>query len=168
MLTDAERQSGSYSNRFSAHILRQHQLTALCQARGWDYRPQGDFDSHNVPTLNLPAQKMRAEFWVEAIEDGVSPQGIYLYVSSDQVRFDQPLEQTPPVVFSEIMRDVDLFVGVASVASDPEWQGGGPEGRHRTYWEQWSFAELSEIARARKAALEQLVPRLKNLRTVLS
>ena len=31
LLTDAERQTQSYSNRFAAHILRQHQFTALCQ-----------------------------------------------------------------------------------------------------------------------------------------
>jgi len=29
------------------------------------------------------------------------------------------LEQIPPLVFSEVMRDVDLFVGVASVSNDP-------------------------------------------------
>ena len=41
------------------------------------------------------------------------------------------LEQVPPLIFSEIMRDVDLFVGVASVGNDPTWAAGGPDGRHR-------------------------------------
>ena len=104
---------------------------------------------------------MSAEFWVEPVEGNVTPQGIFLCVSSDQVRFQRPLEQLPPIVFSEVMRDVDLFVSVASIANDPTWQDGGPEGRQRTYWEQWSFGELSESARARKAALEQIVPKLK-------
>ena len=161
VLTDAERRTGDYSNRFAAHILRQHQLAALCQSRGWDYRLQGDFDSHSVPTLNLPAQNLTAEFWVEAIEHGVSAQGIFLHVTSDQVRFHRPLEQMPPVAFSEVMRDVDLFVGVAGVANDPTWQDGGPGGRHRAYWEHWSFGELSESARVRKSVLEQLMPKLK-------
>ena len=35
LLTDAERRTGTYSNRFAAHILRQHQFNALCAARGW-------------------------------------------------------------------------------------------------------------------------------------
>src|SRR5207244_328439 len=47
-----------------------------------------------------------------------------------------PLEQVPPLVLSEILRDVDLFVGVASVGNDPTWQDGGPGGRFRTYWHQ--------------------------------
>ena len=37
LLTDAERETAVYSNRFAAHIVRQHQLAALCQQRGWRY-----------------------------------------------------------------------------------------------------------------------------------
>ena len=35
LLTDAERHTRTYSNRFAAHIIRQHQFNALCAARGW-------------------------------------------------------------------------------------------------------------------------------------
>src|SRR5262249_51229486 len=49
ILTDAELQTATYSNRFAAHILRQHQFTALARQRGWRYALQGDFDSHNTP-----------------------------------------------------------------------------------------------------------------------
>jgi hypothetical protein len=59
------------------------------------------------------------------------------------------------------MRDVDLFVGVASVGNDPTWQDGGPDGRYRTYWHTYSFGELSGSATTRKQVLERLVPRLK-------
>jgi len=38
LLTDAERQTGTYSNRFAGHIVRQHQLAALCRERGWQFR----------------------------------------------------------------------------------------------------------------------------------
>jgi hypothetical protein len=164
LLTDAERRMKSYSNRFAGHILRQHQFAALCQQRGWDYRLQGEFDSHNVPTLTLPALGLTAEFWVEAVENEVSPQGIFLYVASDQVRFGRSLEEVPPAVFSEVMRDIDLFVSVASVANDPTWHDGDPGGRCRTYWEHWSFGDLTETARTRKAALERLLPRLAEAR----
>jgi hypothetical protein len=72
-----------------------------------------------------------------------------------------PLHQIPPLVFSEVMRDVDLFVGVASVGNDPTWQDGGPEGRYRVYWHNYSFGELSGTASTRKEVLERLIPRLK-------
>ncbi len=113
-----------------------------------------------MPTLCLPAHGLTAEFWVEAIEGEVSPQSIFLYVTSDQVRFGRSLEQVPPAVFSEVMREVDLFVSVASVANDPTLHDGGPAGRCRTYWEHWSFGHLSETALTRKATLERLLPRL--------
>ena len=35
LLTDAERRTRTYSNRFAAHVLRQHQYHALAQARGF-------------------------------------------------------------------------------------------------------------------------------------
>jgi hypothetical protein len=72
-----------------------------------------------------------------------------------------PLEQIPPLVFSEILRDVDLFVGVASVGNDPNWSDGGPQGRYRDYWQSYSFGELSATAQTRRALLGRLIPRLK-------
>ena len=59
------------------------------------------------------------------------------------------------------MRDVDLFVGVASVGNDPAWSDGGPEGRYRDYWQNYSFGELNASAKTRKEVLERLVPKLK-------
>ena len=68
LLTDAERQTGIYSNRFAAHIIRQHPLAALCLQRGWGYRLQGPFDSANNPVIDLPHWDLHAEFWVQPIE----------------------------------------------------------------------------------------------------
>jgi len=72
-----------------------------------------------------------------------------------------PLEKIPPLVFSEVMRDIDLFVGVSSVGNDPTWSDGGPDGRYREYWQSYSFGELSATAQTRKDILQRLIPRLK-------
>lgn len=71
-----------------------------------------------------------------------------------------PLEEIPAIVFSEVMRDVDLFVGVASVGADPTWQDGGPQGRYRDYWHTYSFGELSASGEQRRQLLERVLPRL--------
>jgi hypothetical protein len=71
-----------------------------------------------------------------------------------------PLEQIPPVVLSEVLRDVDFFVDVASVGNDPTWQDGGPARRYRDYWQSYSFGELSATAETRKQLLARLIPRL--------
>ena len=77
-------------------------------------------------------------------------------------RADEPLalDAVPPLVFSEIMRDVDMFVGVASVGNDPNWADGGPGGTYRDYWQSYSFGELSATAQTRRVLLERLLPRL--------
>ena len=53
-----------------------------------------------------------------------------------------PLAEIPALVFSELMRDVDLFVGVASVGNDPNWNDGGPRGRVRRLLEQLFLRRL--------------------------
>ena len=170
ILTDAERRTDTYSNRFAAHIIRQHQFNALCQQRGWRYTLQGNWDSYNIPTLQLPAWDLRVEFWVHALADGdeATASGVYRYLSTDQVRFyrreegePMPLASVPPLVFSEVLRDVDLFVGVASVGNDPNWSDGGPAGQYQGYWHSYSFGDLSATAHTRKSVLERIVPRLK-------
>ncbi|HXJ56287.1 MAG TPA: DUF4132 domain-containing protein [Verrucomicrobiae bacterium] len=169
ILTDAERQTGTYSNRFAAHLIRQHQFAALTKERGWTYRLQGDFDSHNVPTLLLPGWDLAVEFWTEAPggREQTSASGIYLYLSTDQVRFcnltgePRPLSEVPALIFSEIMRDVDLFVGVCSVGNDPAWHDRGEAGAQGGYWYRYAFGNLSASAQTRREVLERLVPRLK-------
>ena len=70
------------------------------------------------------------------------------------------MDQIPPLVLSEVMRDVDLFVGVSSVGNDPAWADGGPEGRFRNYWQDYAFGDLGETAKTRAAVLTRLLPRL--------
>lgn len=197
LLTDAERNTRTYSNRFAAHILRQHQFNALCAARGWKNRLRLMVDDSYPPaTRELPQWGLRAEFWIEGVGQDygtdTNDSGVFLRLATDQVRFyrtgaavnfahaggggytvdatgpgegniNEPvsLDQVPALVFSEVMRDVDLFVGVASVGADPAWQDGGPEGRYQTYWNSYAFGELAGSAATRKDVLERLVPRLK-------
>jgi hypothetical protein len=194
VLTDAERRTATYSNRYAAHVIRQHQFNALCAARGWKNQLRLMVDaSYTPPTKWLERWGLRAEFWIETIGDNfgtdTTDSGTYLYLTTDQVRFYRPeaasrsthawgggyvtegldlpanqplpLEVIPPIVFSEVMRDVDLFVGVASVGNDPTWSDGGPGGRYREYWQNFSFGDLTPSAQTRKQVLERLVPKLK-------
>jgi hypothetical protein len=169
ILTDAERQTETYSNRFAAHILRQHQFAALSKERGWTYRLQGTFDSHNTPTLLLPQWNLAVEFWVDSPGDrqDTAQSGIFLHVATDQVRFCEPgggpkvLSEVPALIFSEVMRDVDLFVGVCSIGNDPAWQDRGEGGQFGGYWHDFSFGDLSATAKTRREVLEKLLPRLK-------
>jgi hypothetical protein len=173
LLTPPEERTRTYSNRMAAHVLKQHQFNSLAKLRGWHYSLMGAYDKgyeSDSATLQLPAHDLRAEFWVSEVNanDAFNDTGIWNYISTDQVRFTRmnadeplPLPEVPPLVFSEVMRDVDLFVGVASVGNDPLWRDNGGLVQYRNYWESYSFGELGEVAKNRKLALERLVPRLK-------
>ncbi|MFI6155969.1 DUF4132 domain-containing protein [Kitasatospora sp. NPDC051170] len=194
LLTDAERATGTYSNRFAAHVLRQHQFNSLASVRGWRNKLRLMVDDSAPPaTRALPQWGLRAEYWIhgegEEFGEDTTESGSYLRLTTDQVRFypidapqneadcygseyrmwprdgaepvePVPIAEVPPLVLSEVLRDVDLFVGVASVGNDPTWYDGGPEGRYRAYWASYGFGELGQGAETRRTLLERLVPRL--------
>ncbi|MGI9204968.1 MAG: DUF4132 domain-containing protein [Woeseiaceae bacterium] len=167
LLTDAERSTSVYSNRFAGHILRQHQLASLCKERGWDYQLQGQFDSWSIPTRGIAGQEVAVEFYCEATDGPTSDAGIFLYVSTDQVRFvgvdgqPLPLDSIEERIFSELLRDVDLFVGVCSVGNDPNWQDQGLQPGYGDYWQSFAFGDLNESAKIRHDVLAGLLPKLK-------
>jgi len=177
LLTDAERQTSTYSNRFAAHIVRQHQFAALCRERGWQFNLMGQWDSHNTPSIDLPLYKLRAEFHVDfPLNEETSGHAIYLTICTDRIQFydleakpekfswppPQPkqLKDIPAVVFSEIMRDADLLVSVTSIGSDPAWGDTHRDDPHMDYWQGFAFGELTTAAENRRSILEALLPKL--------
>jgi hypothetical protein len=173
-LTEAERTTGRFSMRFSGHFIRQHQLNALARARGWNFSLHSDFSgsiSDNPVTLELPHLGIRAEFEVHRQSD--EDESISRYLVTSQVRFPllhltpnryfhamqlQPLEEVLPIIFSEVMRDVDLFVSVTSAGADPNrYPQPGPI---QDYWQTYNQQELSLSAQGRKQVLERLLPLL--------
>lgn len=177
LLTEAERATDTHSNRFAAHIIRQHQFAALCRERGWRFKLMGQWDSHNTPYLELPQFQLRIEFHVEFPQsEEASAHAVYLTITTDRVEFytleskpdrlawppPQPLrlENIPAVVFSEVMRDIDLFIGVTSIGSDPAWGRDHREDAHLEYWNHFAFGELNEAAENRRSVIANLIPKL--------
>ncbi len=170
VLTDAEINTKTYSNRMAAHVLKQHQFNALTGLRGWSFTLMGAWDHgfDGIAQTEIKAYNLKAQYWTQEINDGsMSDSGIWSYISTDQIRFldenDEVLEldKVPALVFSEIFRDVDMFVGVCSVGNDPEWADNGGMPQYRNYWQSYSFGDLSALADTRKSILENIVPKLK-------
>jgi hypothetical protein len=141
-------------------------------------------------TRELPDWGLRAELWIAAAGDGEAfESGAYRHIVTDQVRFyplsapenltdpgtgryeqavadgeepvaPVPLDRVPPLVFSEIMRDVELFVEVSSVGNDPTWEDGGPEGPYSDYWRSYGLGDLSAVGQTRREVMADLLPRL--------
>jgi hypothetical protein len=168
LVAPAELETRTYSNRFAAHILKYRQAYALIKTRGWSVVALGPYDNAGGRQWrDFEPHGIRAEFWMEhAAEDWEEQELIANLASTDQVRFTPvgggdaiPLADVPPFVFSEAMRDVDLFVGVASIAADPEWVDRGE--RYIDYWREYAFGALGAAAETRREVLRELVPQLK-------
>jgi len=169
LLTPAEQETGTYSNRFAAHVLHYQQAYALFKQRGWVANYLGPYDGgyhgqarHEFPDAGLTAVFEHVQADAEAGRGGVELCGtdrVWLFRTADRARQAVPLERVPPVVFSEAMRDVDLFVGVSSIALDPNWADRGDD-PHYDYWLHASFGPLNATAEVRHDVLARLLPKM--------
>jgi len=166
----AEETAGTDSARFAGHILLYSQARALMLARRWGTNFLGPFDGGEIGIARheFPSHGLRAEFRHDALWPLEPARSEVTHCTTGAVRFvriadGQPvgLREIPGIVFSEAMRDVDLFVSVSSVGADRNWQ---EHGRERTgsegfdaYWSLYSDAPLQVVARTRRDALARIL-----------
>lgn len=171
IVTPAELETGTYSNRFAAHILDYPVARALMTARRWGSNFLGPYDGgyEGIAKHVFPTYGVRAEFAHSAVEEDNGDFGPVLRCSTDRVEFLRighrsgeglPLGEIPPIVFSEAMRDVDLFVGVSSIAADANWQDGGTNRNFTAYWQATAFGDLTASAESRRDVLAWMIPQL--------
>lgn len=179
LLAPAEEEAEVYSNRFAGHVLNYPVARALMGARRWGANFLGPFDggAEGIAKREFRSRRVRAEFYHDAIEDEDEDErfaagaGAVEFCRTDQVRFyplpeggggPVPLRDVPATVFSETMRDVDLFVSVSSVAADVNWRDAGRDrmGRFEDYWQAAGFGELGPTATSRREVLAWLIPQL--------
>jgi hypothetical protein len=169
LITPAERTSRLESHRFTGHILRYRQAAALMGTRGWRAGYLGTWDGgqSSDAVKEFAAGRWRATFRhaIAALDAHSDTE----YCVTDQVRFGRlngrtweqaPLDEVPQLVFSEAMRDIDLFVGVTSIGTDATWQESGGN-RFLEYWRSYVFESLSEVAKVRRDTVARIMPRLK-------
>ena len=163
--------TATYSNRFAAHIIRQHQFNALVHSvpgsrvarlmgrcQHTDPLIPGPQSDRRVGSSNSITAPMKA-MSPAAASPSTSPPIKSASAASEEARLSASI-QIPPQVFSGTMRDIDLFVSISTIANDPTWSDGGPDGRFRQYWHDTSFGDLSASAQTRKEVLAALLPRL--------
>lgn len=171
LVTPAEEATRRYSNRFAAHILRYRQASALMRVRGWQAPYLGAWEGgeDSEATRAFDGGRWRASFYHSLVES--TEPGAYdvEYCSTYQVRFarsdgrawlDIPVTEVPALVFSEAMRDIDLFVGVTSIAADTGWVERA-ETRFLDYWHSAALGALTSSGEVRRDALARILPRLR-------
>src|SRR5581483_8438075 len=125
VLTPAEEQTGTYSNRFSTHVVpSQTMLTP--RRRGWQC-------SWRVCWYDFPHHNIRAYIWAEQDRGHVHILRQIAFYPMDhgtvwsQPRLDLdtaclPLCDVPLAVFSETMRDIDQCMVSASLGTNQQWE----------------------------------------------
>lgn len=165
LLTPAEEATGTYSNRFAGQVLEYEKLYALFKGRGWSTTYLRPSEPYGRARRAFPDAGLQVELLHDLLE---SDSLVAQWCSTDQVRFvplgrrsadPVPLVDVPPMVFSEAMRDIDLFVSVTSVANDPTWVDRG-EDRVFPAWSAQAFGDLTATAEVRRDVLADLLPRL--------
>ena len=139
-LAPAEIVSSPESHRFVGHLLATGPLGGLMKTRGWN---TAGFE-YPQPRKAFGGLGLKAFFEVNdcghyLTETQTVTSGVVYF--EDQAGQRLPLETIPETVFSEVMRDVDLFVSVAQTAGD--------------------HASSKELIAQRQALLTALVGKLK-------
>ncbi len=123
-LTADERQERMISRRYAGHQVQTQKTAALLKGRGWTV----DYEEG----LQKVYYKENLVVRMYAMADWFSPADIEAPTLEEVRFFDRntgdpvALEDVPPIVFSEVMRDLDLVVSVAHVG------GVDPEASHST------------------------------------
>lgn len=110
---------GAASSRYAGHQVQPRQAAALWTQRGWSL---GYEVIKSFPEIGLTAEvEFQHGFGTPLMVEGLTLSRIRFRKTHDNYSPDLPLSQIPPVVFSEVMRDVDLVVSVAHAGGvDPE------------------------------------------------
>ena len=164
-LTGAEIETHDHSQRFANHIIKHDVFHALAEQRSWAQTKGGTWDggSENEATKYLKAHGILVYFEAIGLDQyDTNDYGMYAACGTGHVSFNKdgrriPLSDIKPIVFSECMRDVDLFVGVCSVALDDSWRETAGQ-----YWSGYGFGELNQSAKARYDVIKRILPMIKN------
>jgi Family of unknown function (DUF5724)/Domain of unknown function (DUF4132) len=124
LLTEAERDAGNYSPRYSGQQVNPREATAIAGKRGWVNVPEEGLRK-TFHELGISAWIRFLEGWFTPVDvDGLTVNHVVFTSRADGKLL--PIQQIPPRIFSEVMRDLDLVVSVAH-------RGGvDPEATHST------------------------------------
>lgn len=142
VITKQEKKDGTTSSRFAGQQVGPKQAMALWNSRGWNTEEGVCRIFHD---LSLIAEvSFQYDYGTAAEVEGLTMEQVFFRKRDD----DRPLRLTevPSIVFSEIMRDVDLVVSVAHRGEvDPEASASTVEMRTALVRETCQLLKLSNV-----------------------
>ena len=120
IITPAEKEAGTHSLRYAGQQVHPRQAMALFGQRGWISNYEEAGIQRTFHRAGLTARVSSDNGWGTPLEiEGITVDSVY-FTKRDEWKAI-PLEDIPPLIFSEVMRDLDLVVSVAHQGGfDPE------------------------------------------------
>ena len=153
-LAGAEKENADITRRYAGHQVQPRQALALLGQRGWVFHPEEGVrktfhDSGLVAWLTF-----EEAFNTPAEVEGLTLEGVVFTRRDDHKHLK--LEQLPPRLFSETMRDMDLVVSVAHRGGvDPEASASTVEMRATLVAETARLLKLANVQLKDRYALIQ-------------
>lgn len=124
LVTKNEKENGSASNRYAGHQIQPMKAAALLRTRGWTVQHEEGLQKVHHKKNIIATMYAMADWFSPADVEAPTLEQIQFYDRKEgKIIY---LADMDPVVFSEVMRDVDLVVSVAHVG------GVDPEASHST------------------------------------
>jgi hypothetical protein len=144
LLTQTEVKDNVYSRRYEGHQINPKQALALWGQRGWITCPEEGV-RRTFHDANLSVWVTFLDGFYTPLEmEGLTLEGVYFSRRGDWKPL--PLEEIPPVIFSEVMRDIDLVVSVAHLGGvDPEASSSTVESRGALVRESCRLLKLENV-----------------------
>ncbi|WP_411344261.1 DUF4132 domain-containing protein [Paenibacillus sp. WLX1005] len=114
-----EKSSNTISRRYAGHQVQPGKTTALLRGRGWTVSYEEGLQKVDYRHNLITSLYALADWFSPADTEAPTLETVSFYDRSSYKPVS--LDQVPPIVFSEVMRDIDLVVSVAHVGGvDPE------------------------------------------------
>ncbi|MBU2996773.1 DUF4132 domain-containing protein [Cellulophaga baltica] len=124
LVTKDEEELGSKSERYQGHQIQPQKTVALLRGRGWTVSHEDGLQKVYHKKGLMATMYAMADWFSPADIEAPTLEHVVFYSLENYKPI--PLKNVPSVVFSEIMRDLDLVVSVAHVG------GVDPEASHST------------------------------------
>ncbi|WP_179352088.1 DUF4132 domain-containing protein [Winogradskyella vidalii] len=137
LITDDEREHSNRSERYQGHQIQPKKTVALLRGRGWTVSMEEGLQKVYHKHGFIATMYAMADWYSPSEAEAPTLEDVCFHSIDSYERI--PLTEIPSVVFSEIMRDVDLVVSVAHVG------GVDPEASHSTMEMRGALAEASAL-----------------------
>ena len=118
-LTATEKEEGGQTKRYAGHQVQPRQALALLGQRGWVHHPEEGVRKVFHEAGLVAWLEFQEGFFTPAEIEGLTLENVFFTKRGEHERLK--LDQLPPRLFSETMRDLDLVVSVAHRGGvDPE------------------------------------------------